>query len=47
VTDPEFAKKFAPLGGYPRAMTPAETEAFVAQQQETWLPIVQKITQKQ
>jgi tripartite-type tricarboxylate transporter receptor subunit TctC len=47
VTDPEFAKKFAPLGGYPRAMTPAETEAFVAQQQETWLPIVEKITQNQ
>ena len=47
VTDPEFAKKYAPLGGYPRAMTPSETEAFVAQQQETWLPIVEKITQKQ
>ena len=46
VTDPEFAKKFAPLGGYPRRMTPAETEAFVVQQQETWLPIVEKITQK-
>jgi len=47
VTNPEFAKKYALLGGYPRAMTPAETEAFVAQQQETWLPIVEKITQKQ
>jgi len=47
ITDPGFAKKYAPLGGYPRAMTPAETEAFVAQQQETWLPIVEKITQKQ
>jgi tripartite-type tricarboxylate transporter receptor subunit TctC len=47
VIDPEFAKKFAPLGGYPRAMTPQEVEDFVAQQQETWLPIVQKITAKQ
>jgi tripartite-type tricarboxylate transporter receptor subunit TctC len=47
VTDPEFAKKMAPLGGYPRAMNPQETQAFVAQQQETWLPIVEKITQKQ
>lgn len=47
VTDPEFAKKGAPLGAYPRAMTPAETEAFVAEQQATWLPIVQKITKKQ
>ncbi len=47
VTDPEFAKKAAPLGAYPRAMNPQETEAFVSQQQETWLPIVQKITQKQ
>jgi tripartite-type tricarboxylate transporter receptor subunit TctC len=47
ISDPELAKKMAPLGAYPRAMTPAETEAFVAKQQETWLPIVQKITQKQ
>jgi tripartite-type tricarboxylate transporter receptor subunit TctC len=47
VTAPEFAKKFEPLGGYPRAMTPDELQAFVAEQQETWLPIVQKITQKQ
>lgn len=47
VTDPEFAKKAAPLGAYPRAMTPAEAEAFVAEQQATWLPIVQKITKKQ
>ena len=47
VTDPEFAKKTAPLGAYPRAMTPEEAQAFVAKQQETWLPIVQKITAKQ
>jgi tripartite-type tricarboxylate transporter receptor subunit TctC len=47
VTDPEFAKKMAPLGAYPRAMTPEEAQAFVAKQQETWLPIVQKITAKQ
>jgi tripartite-type tricarboxylate transporter receptor subunit TctC len=47
VTDPEFAKKFAPLGGYPRAMTPEELQAFVLEQQETWMPIVQKITKKQ
>ena len=47
VTDPEFAKKMAPLGAYPRAMTPEEVQAFVAKQQETWLPIVQKITAKQ
>ncbi len=47
VTDPEFAKKAAPLGAYPRAMTPEETAAFVAEQQQTWLPIVQRITQKQ
>ena len=47
VTDPEFAKKMSPLGAYPRAMTPEEAQAFVAKQQETWLPIVQKITAKQ
>jgi tripartite-type tricarboxylate transporter receptor subunit TctC len=47
VSDPEFSKKAAPLGAYPRAMTPAEAEAFVAKEQETWLPIVQKISSKQ
>lgn len=47
ITDPEFRKKTAPLGAYPRAMTPAQTAAFVAQEQETWLPIVQRISKKQ
>jgi len=47
VTDADFKKKMAALGSYPRPMTPDETEAFVAQQQATWLPIVQKISKKQ
>jgi tripartite-type tricarboxylate transporter receptor subunit TctC len=47
VTDPEFKKKAAPLGAYPRAMNPQEVQDFVAKQQETWLPIVEKITEKQ
>jgi len=46
VSAPEFRKKMAALGGYPRAMTPDQVQAFIAKEQETWLPIVQKISSK-
>lgn len=46
VSAPEFRKKMAALGGYPRAMTPDQVQAFIAKEQETWLPIVQKISGK-
>jgi tripartite-type tricarboxylate transporter receptor subunit TctC len=46
VSAPAFKKKMATLGGYPRAMTPDQVQAFIAKEQETWLPIVQKISSK-
>jgi tripartite-type tricarboxylate transporter receptor subunit TctC len=46
VNDPEFKNKLASFGNYPRAMTPDETLAFVNKEQETWLPVVQKISDK-
>ena len=44
VNDPDFKKKLAGFGNYPRAMTPDELLAFVDQQQKTWLPVVEKIS---
>jgi tripartite-type tricarboxylate transporter receptor subunit TctC len=43
LNDPEFKQKLASFGNYPRPMTPDQTLAFVNQQQETWMPIVQKV----
>jgi tripartite-type tricarboxylate transporter receptor subunit TctC len=43
VTDAEFKKKLAVIGSYSRAMTPDEVQAFVAQEQETWLPVLDRI----
>jgi tripartite-type tricarboxylate transporter receptor subunit TctC len=44
VTDPAFKKKLAVIGSYSRAMTPAEVRTFVAQEQETWLPVLERIS---
>ncbi len=44
VTDPEFKKKLAVVGSYSRAMTPGEVLAFVAKEQETWLPVLERIS---
>ena len=46
VSDAEFKKKLSAFGNYPRAMTPEEVLAFVNKEQDTWLPVVQKITDK-
>ncbi len=46
VSDPDVKKKLAATGSYTHPMTPDETQAFVAQQQETWLPVVQTISTK-
>ena len=46
VEDPEFKNKLANVGSYSRAMTPAETLAFVHKEQDTWLPVLQKIGDK-
>ena len=44
VSDPDFKTKLARLGNYPRAMTPEQVLAFVNKEQQTWAPIVQKIS---
>jgi tripartite-type tricarboxylate transporter receptor subunit TctC len=44
--DPEITRKLATTGSYPHAMTPDEAQAFVAKQQEIWLPVLQKISEK-
>ncbi len=46
VTDPDFKKSLANIGSYSRAMTPDEVLAFVAQEQDTWLPVLAKISAK-
>jgi len=43
VNDPEFKKRLADVGSYSRAMTPEQTLAFVDKEQQTWLPILNKI----
>jgi tripartite-type tricarboxylate transporter receptor subunit TctC len=46
VTAPEFKQRLANIGSYSRAMTPAEVLTFVQKEQDTWLPILQKISDK-
>jgi tripartite-type tricarboxylate transporter receptor subunit TctC len=43
VSDPDFKKRLANVGSYSRAMTPEQTLAFVDQEQQTWLPLLNKI----
>ena len=44
VADPDVKKRLGATGSYTHAMTPDETGAFVAEQQETWLPVLQTIS---
>jgi tripartite-type tricarboxylate transporter receptor subunit TctC len=44
VSDADFKKRLAVTGSYSHAMTPEEVLAFVAKQQETWLPVLQRIS---
>jgi tripartite-type tricarboxylate transporter receptor subunit TctC len=44
--DPELKKKLGQIANYTRPMNPEQTLAFVNQQQETWLPILEKISVK-
>jgi tripartite-type tricarboxylate transporter receptor subunit TctC len=46
VSDPEIERKLAATGNYTNVMTPAQVQAFVAKQQEIWLPVVQEISAK-
>jgi tripartite-type tricarboxylate transporter receptor subunit TctC len=44
VSDADFKKRLAAIGNYSRAMTPEQVLAFVAKEQQTWLPVVEKIS---
>jgi tripartite-type tricarboxylate transporter receptor subunit TctC len=46
VNDPAFKGRLANIGSYSRAMTPDEVLAFVQKEQDTWLPVLQKISDK-
>jgi tripartite-type tricarboxylate transporter receptor subunit TctC len=46
VSDPEIERKLAATGNYTNPMTPGQVQAFVAKQQEIWLPVVQEIAAK-
>jgi tripartite-type tricarboxylate transporter receptor subunit TctC len=44
--DPELKKRLGEIGNYTQVMNPDQVLAFVEQQQQTWLPIVAKISDK-
>ena len=46
VSDPDFKQRLGNIGSYSRAMTPEEVLAFVQKEQDTWLPVLQKISTK-
>jgi tripartite-type tricarboxylate transporter receptor subunit TctC len=46
VTDPDFKKRLANIGSYSRAMTPDQALAFVRAEQDKWLPVLDKISEK-
>jgi tripartite-type tricarboxylate transporter receptor subunit TctC len=46
VSNPDFKKRLATVGSYSRAMTPDQVLAFVKKEQDTWLPVLQKISEK-
>jgi tripartite-type tricarboxylate transporter receptor subunit TctC len=44
LNDADIKKRLASTGSYARAMTPDQVLAFVAKQQETWLPVLQRVS---
>ena len=46
VTDAGFQKRLENIGSYSRAMTPDQVIAFVKKEQDTWLPVLQRIAAK-
>jgi tripartite-type tricarboxylate transporter receptor subunit TctC len=46
VTDPDLKKTIAARGSYTRAMSPAETVAFVQAEQQKWRPVLERIANK-
>ena len=45
VSDPDFKRLLANVGSYSRAMTPEQVLTFVQREQDTWLPVLQKISE--
>ena len=43
LAQPEVMAQLATLGAYVHPMTPAEVNAFVAEQKRTWLPVAEKV----
>jgi tripartite-type tricarboxylate transporter receptor subunit TctC len=43
VTDQDFKARLAKIGSYSRAMSADEALAFVQKEQQTWLPVLEKI----
>ncbi len=46
VSDPAFRATLGNVGSYTRPMTPPQVLAFVKQEQEKWLPVLQRVAQK-
>jgi tripartite-type tricarboxylate transporter receptor subunit TctC len=46
VSDPDFKRLLANVGSYSRAMTPEQVLTFVQSEQDTWLPVLKKISEK-
>jgi tripartite-type tricarboxylate transporter receptor subunit TctC len=44
--DPALKKRLGEVGNYTQTMNPEQTLAFVDQQQQTWLPILEKMPLK-
>jgi tripartite-type tricarboxylate transporter receptor subunit TctC len=42
LADPDLQKKFADLATVPAPMTPVEMQAFIAHEEQNWIPVVQK-----
>ncbi len=46
VSDPAFQSKLGNVGSYTRPMSPQQVLTFVKQEQEKWLPVLQRVTRK-
>jgi tripartite-type tricarboxylate transporter receptor subunit TctC len=45
-SNPDFQKRLGNVGSYSHTMTPEQTLAFVQKEQDTWLPVLQKINER-
>jgi len=43
LTDPGLQRRFQSLGALVRTMTPAQTERYIAEQQQLWRPLVRRL----